>query len=182
MSTVIAAIIDGSLHMCGDTAGSYSNGTLVHCNKVYDGGNYLLGVCGAREPYLSMCYDFHLPPDIGLSKTDYIAGPLRSAMKSVLGEVKEDSYTLVLAFYYHGEPCLIELDGGVYAMEDVTHLRWVCSGTGREVALGAMSILMTVLMTGYMDTRRLLEEALLVCCTHNAFTAAPLVYYSMTQP
>ena len=43
--------------------GSFGNGTLTQSSKVYAGNGYLVGVCGPRDPYLSMLYDFNLPED-----------------------------------------------------------------------------------------------------------------------
>lgn len=66
MSTVVSAIKGpsrdvpikgGVIYMCGDTAGSYGNGTLTYSNKVYDGGGYLVGY--RSTPRLLQTY---LPP------------------------------------------------------------------------------------------------------------------------
>lgn len=176
MSTVVSAIKDGIIHMCGDTAGSYANGTLTHSNKVYDGGGYLVGCCGTRDPYLAMYYDFSLPPNVGLSRKDYIAGPLRTALRDVLGYMEDDTFSLHLGFYYQGQPCLIEINGDMGGMEELHGSEWVCAGSGKEIAMGVMAALWD---TG-MDVQDLLEKTIEIASRHNAFTMLPHVYHSLS--
>ncbi len=185
MSTVITAIKGGVIHMIGDTAGSFGNGTQTQSNKVYAGNGYLVGVCGPRDPYLAMLYDFVLPEDTvpysntggGLSKREYIAGPLRSALKDVLSGMEKNSFNLQLGFYYRNDPCIIEISGGVGGMEEVTDMQWVCSGTGREVAIGVMAALWDT----DIEVRTLLEKAIEVASKYNAYTSLPSEYLILSK-
>jgi hypothetical protein len=178
MSTVVTAIRDNKIHMCGDTAGSYSNGTLVTSSKVLEGVGYVVGCCGTREPYLCMYYNFGLPPFQGLSRKDYIAGPLRATLNDVLGHLEEDTFGMHLGFYYWGLPCIVEVNGSVGGMEEVTHTNWVCTGTGREVAMGAMESLWDSDITG----QELVIRAVTIASKYNAYTALPCEYVHLLPP
>lgn len=176
MSTVIAAIRDGAIHVCGDTAGTYNGGTLMHNNKVYEAGDHIVGSVGYPDPYLIMYYDFSLPPNVGLSRKDYIAGTLRSQLKELLSQVdKEDQYGLLLGFYYNSEPCLIQVQGDVSAIVDVSYKGWVCMGSGGEVAIGVMDTLWDT----DMDTRAMMERGIEVAAKYNAYTRLPSVYHCL---
>lgn len=175
MSTVIAAIRGGAIHVCGDTAGMYNDGIMTHTNKVYEGGDYLVGTCGIRDPYLTMYYEFNLPPNVGLSRVDYIAGTLRPLLKQTLSHVEKDSFSLVLGFYYAGEPCLIQVNADVSDIEDVSYKQWVCMGTGQQVAMGVMDTLWDT----DMDTRAMMEKGIEVAARYNAYTRLPSVYHCL---
>jgi hypothetical protein len=175
MSTVVSAIKGNTIHMCGDTAG-YCNGTLSHCKKVQDGGDYLLGTVGSRDPFLAMYYDFSLPAGRGISRRDYIAGPLRSALKSILCDMERDSFSLHLGFFYQGVPCLIVMNGGVSSMEEVVNTEWSCLGHGKELAMGVMDTLWDT----DISTRALLEKAIETASRYDAYTALPSEYLCLT--
>ena len=193
MSTLVSLVVDcvhdsGSLvgstaiYMCADSAGTYSNGTLASTTKVYDGGNYLMGACGDYTTFLSMCYDFYLPPNMGLSKREYIRGPLRDAVRSALSSDEErKSYSVHLGFYYNGEPCLIEIGESPECMEEVTRIGYVCSGSGREIAIGALVALRDGVKEP-SDVPSMLEKVLSICGTYNAYTRPPYVTLTLPQP
>lgn len=178
MSTIITAIRDNTIHMIADSAGTYGNNTQHYTNKIYDGGKHLVSVVGNRDPYLSMYHDFTLPPTtVGASRRQYIAGPLRDTLKSVLSHIDgEEAYGIHLAFYYDREPCLIDINANVHAVEDVTYRGWVCEGSGKEVAMGVMD----TLWDSDMTARAMLEKAIDASSRYDAYTALPSLYYCLT--
>ena len=107
---------------------------------------------------------------------EYIAGPLRSALKDVLSTMEKNSFNLQLGFYHRNEPCIIEISGDVGGMEEVTDMQWVCSGTGREVAIGVMA----ALWDSDIEVQSLLEKAIEVASKYNAYTALPSEYLALT--
>jgi ATP-dependent protease HslVU (ClpYQ) peptidase subunit len=178
MSTIITAIRDNTIHMIADTGGTYGTGCQHHINKIYDGGDHLVSVVGNRDPYLTMYHDFTLPPaTVGAPRKDYIAGPLRNSLKPVLSHIDaKEEYGIHLAFYYSGEPCLIDINGNVHCVEDVTYKGWVCEGSGKEVAMGVMDTLWDT----DMNPRAMLEKAINASSRYDAYTALPSVDLCLT--
>lgn len=178
MSTIITAIRDNTIHMIADTGGTYGTGAQHHINKIYDGGDHLVSVVGNRDPYLSMYHDFTLPPTtVGASRKQYIAGPLRDSLKSVLSHIDtKEEYGIHLAFYYDSAPCLIDINTSVHCVEDVTYREWVCEGSGKEVAMGVMD----TLWDSDMSVRAMLERAIDASSRYDAYTALPSMYYCLS--
>ena len=166
-NVLVSAIRDGAVHMTGGLVAWVDEALSA------DGTQYLIGVSGSDEAHQSMIYGFTLPSSVGAVPVHYIKGPLTTALTHTLSHIKYEDYSVHLGLYLEGRPYLVECNHEGSAL--VVNTNWLCSGTGRDVAVGVVAALWDTDVL----TKELLHKAVHISDTYCDMTTPTYEYMTL---
>jgi ATP-dependent protease HslVU (ClpYQ) peptidase subunit len=149
MTCIVALEHQNSIYLGSDSAFSDTQTilSLSNSDKIFSNNNFIFGVCGSLRLAQLLQYDYKPPKQPKkLSDIQFLVSIFCDDLRSYLEE-KEHSFGTEENVFYSA--VIIGYNKKIYLLDEAYQIsrpnyNYICEGSGKQVALGAMHVLMNI--------------------------------------